>query len=184
MRTIADYRQLNDALFHAGLDSGSAFEWVDHPNGLHFYVIDLSTDEAGILSYTLGIRSLAGSGQHRRGASLAGPARQVMQGPNTPVELTLTNTGSASGEAGAWHPSEAGPHLDTDIFRYSVSVNGEGWTARILNALGAVPFGDSGPVTVYVTQEPGSVPSATLTVTATSESDPSVSASATVEVSR
>ena len=35
---------LNDALFHAGLDSGSAFEWVDDPNGLHFYVVDLDTD--------------------------------------------------------------------------------------------------------------------------------------------
>lgn len=37
MRTIADYRQLNDALFHAGLRSGSQFEWEDTPNRLHFY---------------------------------------------------------------------------------------------------------------------------------------------------
>jgi hypothetical protein len=27
MRTIADYRQLNDALFHAGLNSGSQYEF-------------------------------------------------------------------------------------------------------------------------------------------------------------
>ncbi len=33
MRTVADYRQLNDALFHAGADSGSAFEWEDSPTG-------------------------------------------------------------------------------------------------------------------------------------------------------
>ncbi|HZD03912.1 MAG TPA: hypothetical protein VE173_03315, partial [Longimicrobiales bacterium] len=36
MRTVADYRQLNDALFHAGLGSGSEFEWEDAPNRLHF----------------------------------------------------------------------------------------------------------------------------------------------------
>lgn len=58
MRTIADYRQLNDALFHAGLNSGSRFEYVDEPNGLHFYIFDLLHDVDGIMSYTLGIRSL------------------------------------------------------------------------------------------------------------------------------
>ena len=42
MRTVADYRQLNDALFHAGLNSGSQYEWEDTPNRLHFYVVDLS----------------------------------------------------------------------------------------------------------------------------------------------
>ncbi|MGD8277012.1 MAG: peptidase M6, partial [Gemmatimonadota bacterium] len=45
MRTIADYRQLNDALFHAGEDSGSEFEWEDTPNRLHFYVVDIERDE-------------------------------------------------------------------------------------------------------------------------------------------
>lgn len=58
MRTIADYRQLNDALFHAGLNSGNRFEYVDEPNGLHFYIFDLLHDVDGIMSYTLGIRSL------------------------------------------------------------------------------------------------------------------------------
>ena len=52
MRTPADYRQLNDALFHAGLNSGSEFEWEDAPNRLHFYVIDVHRDSAGVLSYT------------------------------------------------------------------------------------------------------------------------------------
>ena len=53
MRTIADYRQLNDALFHAGLNSGSSYEWEDTPNRLHFYIVDLKKDKAGILSYIL-----------------------------------------------------------------------------------------------------------------------------------
>ena len=74
MRTVADYRQLNDALFHAGLDSGSAFEWEDTPNRLHFYVIDLRRDKDGILVYTLAVRSLDGAGPQQRGVT-AGPAR-------------------------------------------------------------------------------------------------------------
>ncbi len=60
-RTIADYRQLNDALFHAGFNSGSEFEWEDAPNRLHFYVIETQKDKDGILSYTLAVRSLDGS---------------------------------------------------------------------------------------------------------------------------
>jgi len=50
MRSIADYRQLNDALFHAGLNSGSQYEWEDTANRLHFYVIDAHRDERGVLS--------------------------------------------------------------------------------------------------------------------------------------
>src|SRR5581483_3551483 len=45
MRTIADYRQLNDALFHAGFNSGSQYEWEDTPNRLHFYIVDRTTDD-------------------------------------------------------------------------------------------------------------------------------------------
>lgn len=50
MRTIADYRQLNDALFHAGTNSGSQYEWTDEPNRLHFYVIDREKDAKGVLT--------------------------------------------------------------------------------------------------------------------------------------
>ena len=52
MRTVADYRQLNDALFHAGLKSGSQFEFVDEPNRLQFYVIDLQKRCPGAFSLT------------------------------------------------------------------------------------------------------------------------------------
>ena len=58
MRTPADYRQLNDALFHAGTNSGSAYEWKDEPNGLHFYVIDVKRSKEGILSYQVGVRAM------------------------------------------------------------------------------------------------------------------------------
>ena len=68
--TIGDYRQLSDALFHAGADSGSEFEYVDEPNRLHFYVLDVHRDRAGVLSYTVAVRSLDGAGPQRRGVKL------------------------------------------------------------------------------------------------------------------
>ena len=58
MRTPADYRQLNDALFHAGTNSGSAYEWKDEANGLHFYIIDVKRSKDGILSYQVGVRAM------------------------------------------------------------------------------------------------------------------------------
>ena len=184
MRTVADYRQLNDALFHAGLDSGSKFEWEDTPNRLHFYAIDLEKTEEGILSYTLGVRSLDGSGQQERGVSLIGPAEQDMGQPNTPIIFTLTNTGSLAEAAPQLHPQDATPYLRADIFRLSVSVEGEGWSAQLLNALAAVESGGSQPVTVYVSRESGSDASGTVSLRATSESDPSKTAVFSVPVSR
>jgi M6 family metalloprotease-like protein len=176
MRTIADYRQLNDALFHAGLDSGSQCEWVDAPNGLHLYVIDLARDQDGILVYTLAVRSLDGSGPQVRGAAIAAPAGQKVKDPFSPVAFTLRNTGNAA-EAGA------GAHTGFDVYRLSVSIEGKGWTARLLNGLAAVRAGESRPVTVYVSRGDGSAKSATLTLRASSESDPSKTAAASMKVS-
>src|SRR5690606_5161263 len=78
MRTVADYRQLNDALFHAGLNSGSEYEWQDKHNRLHFYVVDLDRDDRGIRSYALAVRSLDGAGPHTRGVALDAPAEQTL----------------------------------------------------------------------------------------------------------
>ncbi|MFO7865274.1 MAG: peptidase M6 [Candidatus Aminicenantes bacterium] len=184
MRTIADYRQLNDALFHAGLDSGSFYEWEDTPNRLHFYVIDLHKDERGILSYTLAVRSLEGDGTRERGAALKAPEEAEINNPHTPVIFTLSNTGAAADAESALHPSDAGVHLNSDVYRLSVSMEGEGWSAQLLNGLAAVEAGQSHPVTVYVTAEESGVPQATLTLRAVSESDPAQAAEAVVTVFR
>ena len=184
MRTIADYRQLNDALFHAGLNSGSQFEWEDTPNRLHFYVIDVEKNKEGILSYTLAVRSLDGSRLQERGLALDSQAKQRVRRPNTPVTFTLKNTGKAAEIDPGLHPSDARAYLNSDVYRLSVSVEGKGWTAQLLNSLAAVEFGGFQPVTVYVSREEGSAPSATVILRATSESDPSKTAIATVKVSR
>ncbi|MBM3294968.1 MAG: hypothetical protein FJY82_10635 [Candidatus Aminicenantes bacterium] len=184
MRTIADYRQLNDALFHAGLDSGSFFEWEDTPNRLHFYVIDLRRDKDGILVYTLGLRSLDGAGPQKRGVALAAPSRQVLSRAGSPLVFTLTNAGQAAATDPAVHPADAAAYLNSDVYRLSVAVEGKGWTASLRNALAAVEFGKSKAVEVYAAFEDGSARTAKVTLRATSESDPSRTDSATAKVSR
>jgi M6 family metalloprotease-like protein len=71
MITMGDFRQLSDAAFHAGTNSGSEYEYVDENNKLHFYVIDVEEDEQGVVSYTLAVRSLEGSGAQARGVTVA-----------------------------------------------------------------------------------------------------------------
>jgi len=175
-RTIADYRQLNDALFHAGTNSGSQYEWTDEPNRLQFYVIDMQHDAKGVLSYTLGVRSLDGAGPQTRGVSLAAPAQAVSirAGAMGAASFTLTNTGKAVDLEAGLHPTkDVTPYVNNDIYRLSVKIDGAGWSADLPNALAAVAFGKTQPVVVNLARAAsGSAASATLTITATSESDP------------
>jgi len=116
---------------------------------------------------------------------MAAPAGKKVEQPNTAMTFTLTNTGKTAEKADpAAGSAAAGSHHDFDVYRLSVSVEGKGWTARLLNALAAVKFGESQTVVVYVSQEGGSERSATITLRATSESDPSKTVTATVKVSR
>jgi hypothetical protein len=183
MRTIADYRQLNDALFHAGPDSGSRFEWEDTANRLHFYVLDVQKDAKGILSYAVGIRSLNGSGPQVRGVEIAPPEPQGFPGQNSVCLFALKNTGAARAADPSAHPQNAAEYLDSDIYRLSVSIEGEGWSARLRNTLAAVKFGDSGMVPVFVMRTRSSSANAALTLTAVSESDSSKTSTAKCRLS-
>ncbi len=177
MRTIADYRQLNDALFHAGTDSGSAFEYVDEPNRLHFYVTGVRKDTDGILVYQLAMRSLDGSGPALRGVALAAPEKAKSAAPYTSISFDLKNTGEAG-------PAGANSAFGFDVYRLSVSVEGKGWMAKLPKSLAAVKAGEAGKAVVYVAGEDGAAASAKVTLKAVSESDPSKTAVATVRVSR
>jgi hypothetical protein len=183
MRTIADYRQLNDALFHAGLDSGGEFEWTDEHNRLHFYVIALHRDGRDIRSYTVGVRSLDGSGPGRRGAALEAPAEPAeIRSRDVPLTFTLRNTGTPPDIDPDLHPDDVDGHVRHDIYRLEVTAEGEGWGARLRNGLAAVEAGAAQPVTVYVTPPAGRAPAGTITLRATSESDPTVTATAELQV--
>jgi hypothetical protein len=182
LRTMADYRQLNDALFHAGLNSGSQYEYEDAPNRLRFYVIDIIKDPRGVLSYKLGVRSLDGAGPQTRGVAVETPAPLRLAGRSADCSFLLKNTGVSAPAPAAVHPQDAAAYLDNDIYRLTVSVEGAGWTAQLRNALAAVPFGQSAAIPVYVVRAPGAASSATIALTARSESDPSKTATATCQV--
>ena len=178
MRTVADYRQLNDALFHAGTSSGSLCEWVDKPNRLHFYVIDLEKDAQGLLSYTLGMRSLDGSGPQTRGVLLTPPTAIQMQDRWTKCTFTLTNTGKPAPTDTNLHPQNTTAFQNYDIYRLSVAGDGDANSARLQNEFAAVKFGDSQTVDVFVRFRPRQGAEATVTLKAVSESDSSKTATA------
>ena len=181
MRTIADYRQLNDALFHAGTRSGSLAEWEDAPNRLHFYVVDTRTDLRGIRSYTLAVRSLDGAGPHTRGVALSGGG-ETADGRRA-IGFRLTNTG-ARAPIDSVHPRRRDAAFDADIYRLSVRVEGEGWSADLVNQFAAVPFGASQDIPVYVRRTNTAAETATIRVRAVSESDPSKSAASSYIIRR
>ena len=112
MVTIADWRQLNDATFHAGLESGSQYEYVDQPNRLHFYVID-TFRTGGVRSYKVAVRSLDGYGPHARGVDLAnGKVGNRTRDGWTDCTFNLTNTGRFAPTT-AVHPEDVTPTCAT-----------------------------------------------------------------------
>jgi M6 family metalloprotease-like protein len=182
MATIADHRQLNDAAFHAGTDSGSEYEYVDQHNRLHFYVLDIDRSRRGVLSYDVAVRSLDGSGPHRRGAQLKdGRERRVRGESAASCTFPLRNTGRTEAIDAA-HPDDVQRLVDSDVYRLRVRASGHGWDVRLPNALAAVKARETEDVTAYVVRRPGSSRRTRVTMTATSESDPSRWATASCDV--
>jgi hypothetical protein len=181
MVTIADWRQLNDATFHAGIDSGSQYEYVDEPNRLHFYVID-NFRQRGIRSYQIGVRSLDGSGPQARGVKLG--VGKVGNPHNGWVNCTfsLNNTGEGVSQNLGAHPENVDRYLENDIYRLAASVTGNGWSGQLYNALATAKFGSSAGVRVYVERAEGASGNGTVTLQATSESDPTKTATQTCTV--
>ncbi|RFT16485.1 MAG: hypothetical protein OP8BY_1663 [Candidatus Saccharicenans subterraneus] len=183
LRTIADYRQLNDALFHAGPDSGSRFEFVDEPNRLHFYVVDLSHNQEGIISYTLAVRSLDGSGPQTRGLQLRTARNRLkVKKELIPLTFTIKNTGTRAKVDPTLHPSDVSRHLNQDLYRLSLAIDGKGWEAKLPNALVALPFGQEKEITVYVLPNEGCSKQAVLVLKASSESQPEKKAESRVNL--
>lgn len=160
MRTVADYRQLNDALFHAGLDSGSEFEYVDTYNRLHFYIIDIHRNEQGILSYTIGVRSLDSDVVRQAVRVSAGKPAKKVNGEGI-IEFTV------SGD---------------DICRLKAEARGEGWEVKLYNEIVAPGEGREVRVPVYVKALPGCGRKAEIVLTAVSESNGNLSSSAVQKV--
>ncbi|WP_406346465.1 M6 family metalloprotease domain-containing protein [Streptomyces sp. NBC_00648] len=170
--TMGDYRQLSDALFHAGADSGSSYEYVDEANRLHFYVLNVRHDATGVLSYDIGIKSLDGVGPQTRAVALGkGSVTSTPATGRAVCTFSLANTGQPD-------PHNQ-PHLSSDIYRLTATTSQRGWSAWLPNRLTAVAAGTSVPVDVAVTAKPGAERTGAVILTARSESDPAKTAQAT-----
>jgi M6 family metalloprotease-like protein len=170
-----DPRQLNDATFHAGMNSDSEYEYVDNFNRLHFYVLNTFRDEEGVLFYDVGVRRFDGAGPFQRGVALGTPAKTGQRpGFLATCSFPLTNTG------------EAGQGIfDSDIYRVSASSSSDDWEARLPNALAYAKAGETVQVPVHALRNPtDDEPDArtTITLTATSETDASQTATGTCDV--
>jgi M6 family metalloprotease-like protein len=171
MRTIADYRQLNDALFHAGVSSGSLSEWEDVPNRLHFYILDVKKNEEGIMSYEIGIRSLDGSGPQKREFNVTPPSVKKIKGSSGYVFFTVKNTGVPSATDPSLHYQNTTRWLTKDIYRLSVGTEGKECQAQLINGFLSLEPGESREVPVYISFEKGSSRKAKINLTVQSESN-------------
>ena len=180
--TIGDYRQLSDALFHAGTDSGSEFEYVDQANRLHVYVLDIDRDPSGVLSYTVAVRSLDGSGPHQRGV-FAGPTVAVPPPPNgwTKCTLPVLNTGRTAAVPPG-HPEDVSAYVTSDVYRISAAPSSAGWRTFLPKTVVAARAGEIVPVQVFATRATGTRPGTQIRVTVTSESDPTKTTTVTCRV--
>ncbi|WP_243727433.1 M6 family metalloprotease domain-containing protein [Actinocrispum wychmicini] len=181
--TIGDYRQLADALFHAGTGSGSQFEYTDTANRLQFYIIDANRDAKGVLSYKLAVRSLDGAGPHTRGVSLGRgtPSGRVPAEVAT-CQFPLTNTGQVKPFTNG-HPEDVSAYVNSDVYRLSATVAGTGWSVQLPSQLATAKDGATVTVPVNVVRSQTGSFAATVTLTAKSESKASATSTATCQLS-
>jgi hypothetical protein len=179
--TIGDYRQLADAAFHAGTSSGSEFEYVDKANRLHFYILDNRRDSNGVLHYVVAVRSLDGSGPHKRGVQVGdGLSGPYAEGQAVHCQIPVKNTGKAKDVSGT-QPEDVSDLVDADVYRVSAEAAG-GWDVWLPRKVVGIDNGDTMNVDVYAAKKLGSADSATITVKIQSESDGSVKGTGTCKV--
>lgn len=184
--TVGDYRQLADALFHAGTRSGSQYEHIDEANGLHFYVLSRRRDDLGVLHYTVGARALssgnstATSGvQLSPGTVVGSVSPSTAQGVACVFDLTNTGKQAAGGNV------TLGQYTKSDVYRLEAeAVGASGWRVELPNELAVAEFGAKTQIVVAVAAVESADTEAVVRLTATSESDGTIFSSAECTVSR
>lgn len=174
MISIGDYRQLSDALFHAGTRSGSEFEYVDEANRLHFYIVDVHRNEKGVLSYTTAVRSLDRSNADRGTFGVSVGRGKVISGDNNiPTRRGVTCSFELHNKGKG---SSSNPYTNSDVFRLEASpISAPGWRIALPNALATAEFGGNVQVSLAVAANDHAAPVGVFRLKATSESDPRVS---------
>jgi len=150
-------------------------------------VIDLQRNKDGLLSYTLAVRSLDGSGPQKRGIQIKAPrptikSKQIVEKGLLRIPFLIRNTGIPAMVEPALHPSDVTGDINQDLYRLNISVEGEGWQAKLPNELVAVPFGQEKEITVFILPQENCSKQVVLVLRATSESQPEVSAESRVNL--
>ena len=119
--TIGDYRQLSDALFHAGTDSGSEYEYVDAANRLHFYVLDAQRDtpRRPVLHGRGPVARRRGPAAARRATCCPAAGHADRRRLGTCL-FPVRNTGRPAAPAGG-HPEDVGAYLSSDVYRLTAA---------------------------------------------------------------
>jgi M6 family metalloprotease-like protein len=157
MRTIADYRQLNDALFHAGTGSGSKAEWIDTPNRLHFYILDAEKNTDGILIYRIGIKSPDGPDSGEKIEAIV-PSLVKLKSSMECIPVIVRDT----------NQKLAG----TDIWRVTATVTGSGWEVSLPYNFMATSNGNDQKADIYVRHDEKHSKMAEISLNFVSESNP------------
>lgn len=171
MVTLGDYRQLSDALFHVGANSGSQYEYVDKANRLHFYILDLQRDANGILSYTVAIKSLDGDGPHKRGVQVKNAAAATFGAGVSTCSFPVKNTGKAKDVSGT-QPEDVSTYVNADVYRVSAT-SSDGSDIWLPRAIVGISNGKTANVDVRVAAASGAA-GRTVKLKVISESDSSV----------
>ncbi len=166
--SLGDYRQLADALLHAGTGPKVVSEHLDEPNQLHFYVLEQRRDEEQVLSYRVAVRSTAAAPRAGAAVTVAAtdPSAEASAGYVDNCGFTATNGGAT-----------------TDLVRVSATAP-SGWATQVADNVVELAGGATAEIPVYVRVPAGTAAGTTVTVTltATSETNPAATASETCTV--
>ncbi|OAA62123.1 Peptidase M6-like, domain protein [Cordyceps fumosorosea ARSEF 2679] len=179
MITVGDYRQLLDALFHTGTNSGSKFEHVDRANSVHLYVLEHHRSGKGALSYTVAARALNDTSGNEYAVEVsAGSVLPATAGAEAAsgvfCSFNVKNNGTQGGHQGADAGAQAAPYLNSDIYRLSATVAGSGWEVQLPNEIATAQFGQGVDVLVAARPAGGAAAEGIVTLRVTSESNSNV----------
>ena len=140
---------------------------------LHFYIINKRTDADGILRYTVGVRSLDGSGPQTRGVSARRARRRAPPRASRPARSRSRTRARRRRPIRTLHPQDAvGVPRQRHLPPVGRRPSAPAGTAHLKNALATAKFGETVQVPVYIAKAAGAAASGSVTLTATSESDP------------
>jgi hypothetical protein len=112
--TIGDYRQLSDALFHAGTNSGSEYEYTDTANRLHFYITNIHrTGQGGVQTCDF---NLTNTGQAGTGSQHPEDVTPYLKGDVYRVSATVDGKNWNVQLPNALATADAGQHVNVPVY--------------------------------------------------------------------